>query len=497
MLTYLRVKGFKNLLDVAVRFGPFTCIAGANGVGKSNLFDAIHFLSLLADSKLIDAAKSIRDDQGRSTDVRSLFLRAGDRYVTPEMSFEVEMVVPKEDIDDLGQKASATVTFLRYSLTLSYKPNESQDLFGGLQIAGEDLTHITQSQATKHLAFPHSLEWRKDAVVGKRSGGPFISTRIEDGVPLVCQHQDGGSRGKPLSWPAATLPRTVLSVSSASDSPTALIARREMQSWRLMQLEPSALRQPDEYSAPQKLGFDGSHLAATLYRLSRQNHGGQGDSQRVYAQVTNRLAELIDDIHGIKVDQDEKRELFTIYAKDRYGSAHAARSLSDGTLRFLALAVLSQDPETRGTICLEEPENGIHPERIPAMLNLLRDIAVDVEEPMGLDNPLRQVIVNTHSPSVVQQIPDDSLLIADLKESCIEEFRVKGVSFSCLPGTWREKKHPDGWAEPHCSRGNCLAYLDPVLDLEESEKRPEKSAKSRRYQPRRVIDREDLQSSLF
>jgi hypothetical protein len=38
------VKGFKNLKEVDVRFGPFTCIAGGNAVGKSNLFDAISSL---------------------------------------------------------------------------------------------------------------------------------------------------------------------------------------------------------------------------------------------------------------------------------------------------------------------------------------------------------------------------------------------------------------------------------------------------------------------
>jgi predicted ATPase len=38
MLTRLKVSGFKNLVDVDIRFGPFTCVAGTNGVGKSNLF---------------------------------------------------------------------------------------------------------------------------------------------------------------------------------------------------------------------------------------------------------------------------------------------------------------------------------------------------------------------------------------------------------------------------------------------------------------------------
>jgi len=46
MIIRIKVKGFKNLVDVDVRFGPFTCVAGVNGVGKSNLFDAIRFLGV-------------------------------------------------------------------------------------------------------------------------------------------------------------------------------------------------------------------------------------------------------------------------------------------------------------------------------------------------------------------------------------------------------------------------------------------------------------------
>ena len=82
MLTRLKVTGFKNLVDVDVRFGPFTCIAGPNGVGKSNLFDAIRFLSALADRPLVEAALTVRGDEnsGRTADVRSLFQRYGDEH---------------------------------------------------------------------------------------------------------------------------------------------------------------------------------------------------------------------------------------------------------------------------------------------------------------------------------------------------------------------------------------------------------------------------------
>ena len=197
-----------------------------------------------------------------------------------------------------------------------------------------------------------------------------------------------------------------------------------MQSWRVLQLEPSALRQPDEFSAPAHLGADGSHLPATLYRLARtqdsqKTNGAAHDeaARWVYGQVANRLAELIDEVRELWVERDERRELLTLYVKGRDLTPHPARALSDGTLRFLALAVLQQDPEAQGLLCLEEPENGIHPERIPVILELLQDIATDVEEPLSLENPLRQVIVNTHSPAVVLQVDDDSLLVAELKEN--------------------------------------------------------------------------------
>src|SRR5438045_6237722 len=111
MLTRLKVEGFKNLDRVDVRFGPFTCVAGPNGVGKSNLFDAILFLAALADKPLVEAALAVRGGDTRRGDVRSLFRRSGDR-TAETMKFAAEFLIPEEGEDPLGQPAKASMTFL-------------------------------------------------------------------------------------------------------------------------------------------------------------------------------------------------------------------------------------------------------------------------------------------------------------------------------------------------------------------------------------------------
>lgn len=494
MLTRLKVTGFKNLIDVDVRFGPFTCIAGANGVGKSNLFDAIVFLSALADNTLLNAALSVRDDGGRTTDIRSLFHRVGDTYDT-EMSFEAEMIIPHEGTDDLGQKVRASITFLRYAVTIAYRMDETLPSLGSLELIEEKLEQINIGSASKYVKFPHEVKsWRKSVIQGRRTS-PFISTADEGGNRVIKLSQDGSS-GRPKLVLATNLPRTVLSTVNAAESPTALLARREMQSWRLLQLEPSALREPDKFITSPGLGVDGSHLAATLYYLARsQTNGKNGKYQEtplwLYDQVAARLSELIEGIYAIKVDRDERRELLTLEVTERDGTIHPARSLSDGTLRFLALTVLELDPKMTGLLCLEEPENGIHPERIPAILRLLQDIATDVYSPVGPDNPFRQVIINTHSPAVVNQVPDQSLLVAEMKETVKEQQHFQRACFRWLPDTWRAEAAPD--VAP-VSKGKLLAYLNPISSQDEEEEMPVRG--SARTKSRRVVDRVDLQQLL-
>jgi predicted ATPase len=490
MLTRLQVSGFKNLVDVDVRFGPFTCVAGPNGVGKSNLFDAILFISALTDRTLAEAALSVRSESERTGDLQGIFHRVGGNR-DERLRFEADMILPATGLDELGQPVEGSITLVRYSLVLGLRSEDSPNREAGpLELIEETLVPLRLGDAPQHLRFPHSKEWRQSVLKGRHTA-KFISTEGEGLQRMVRLHQDGRS-GRLFTRPAASLPRTLLSTVQAGEYPTAMLVRREMQSWRLLHLESSALRRPDPFTAPTKMTPEGAHLPATLNQLSRHNGNGKNGipddvkESAVLASVANRLAELIEDVREVRVDRDETRQLFTVQVKTRDGTIHPASALSDGTLRFLALAVTEFDKQSGGVLCFEEPENGIHPRRIHSMLRLLQDIATDADSPLDEENPLRQVIINTHSPSVVLQTPEDSLLVAELVEGIRMPnghnikipVRFRQLQFSCLEGTWRQK------VKGHriTGRGNLLAYLNPSAAERDSD-----------VSKKRVMDRDDFQ----
>lgn len=436
-------------MDTELFFGPFTCIAGANGIGKSNLFDAFVFLSHLADNTVLQAAKSIRSENQKHSDIRDMFFRTSNQQYLNEISFEVDMIIPKEAEDDLGQVAKATITSLRYKLSLRLNEEGNGE---PIEIISEDLLPITQREIKKALHFKYKSAWLGSVIEGRRSTGiPFIST-VNEKIKL---HQDGG-KGRTTDFNPHKMPRTLLSTVTA-ESPTALLARQEMRNWKMLQFEPSALRQPNfVYEVKNaQIAANGLNLPATLYRLQTANK-----EKDIYQILTNKLKDLVSEVQEITVDKDEKRDLLTMQIKFKGGLVLPAQSLSDGTLRFLGLAVISEDSMSSGIICLEEPENGINPKKINEMVGLLTDMTTDTDYPVDDDNPLRQVIINTHSPIFVSSVPDDSLYLAKGKEVYIDQFnkKVSCTGFSALQSTWRTKNR----LSEATTLGEINAYLDKV-----------------------------------
>ena len=73
-----------------------------------------------------------------------------------------------------------------------------------------------------------------------------------------------------------------------------------------------------------------------------------------------------------------------------------ARRLSDGTLRFLALAAILLQPNPPPLICLEEPELGMHPD----MIRMVAEMIVEATSKT-------QLIVTTHSEHLLSALQDD------------------------------------------------------------------------------------------
>lgn len=463
MLTRLEVDGFKNLVGFAINFGPFTCIAGPNGVGKSNLFDAIRFLSLLTNHTLMEAALQVRGSGGESNDMRDLFWSGEDGH-SNEFRIAAEMIVDPQVQDDFGRPAQATSTYLRYEIRIGYEQPTHRGTLGRLVLLSETLDYITEGEAVQRLKFPHSASKFREAVVdnGRRTSAGYISVKVaNDGQTEIVVHQDGGGRGPGQTAPAYSAPRTIIGTSNTSTTPTILAARREMQKWNFLALEPSAMRKPDRFQAEPFITSSGGHLPATLYRLVTDAEKQGEDAESVYASIANRLSELVH-VDSLRVDVDEVRQLFTLEVQERSGIRLPASSLSDGTLRFLTLALLVADPQSQGLICLEEPENGIHPAKMPEMVKLLNDLAVDPMDEPGVENPFRQVIVATHSPVFVQlQDPNDLLFAIETRIKGSNGKPVRTLKCRPLDDTWRANI-----GEPTVGMGTILAYLSSPPDAQ-------------------------------
>lgn len=450
MITRIYIDGFKSLVKTELYFGPFTCIVGANAIGKSNFFDALSFLSNLADKTIIEATKSVRSENQKHSNIRDIFFRTGLEYMN-QMTFEVDMLVPKTGVDDLGQSAEATITSLRYTLKLALN-NEVNDS-EPIRIVCEKLMPVTLTETKKNLKFDFRKEWIDSILEGRRStSNPFISTD-DDKIKL---HQDG-NKGRTTDFIAQKMPRTLLSTVTA-ESPTAFLARQEMRNWMMLQFEPSALRQPNFiYEVKNaEIKANGLNLPATLYRLHTERK-----DRDVYQMLTNKLNELVDNVSEISIDKDEKRDLLTLQLLFKDGLTLPAQSLSDGTLRFLGLAIIEEDSSGSRLICLEEPENGINPKKIYEMVELLEGMATDTELAVDEDNPLRQVIINTHSPIVVSCVPDDSLYLAKGKERYEELFgkKIQYTGFSAMQDTWKTIHN----LADVTSKGEILSYLDKTV----------------------------------
>ena len=161
----------------------------------------------------------------------------------------------------------------------------------------------------------------------------------------------------------------------------------------------SPLKRTAEINDNRDLRQDGSNLAAFLYFL-RLKHP---DSYSLIRRTVQRVAPFFDDFQLEPLRLNDQ----TIQLEWRHVGSDAyfdASSLSDGTLRFMALATLFLQPEELrpSVILVDEPELGLHPYAITLLASLVKQASVT-----------SQVILSTQSPSLLDHFEPEDVLVAD------------------------------------------------------------------------------------
>lgn len=145
---------------------------------------------------------------------------------------------------------------------------------------------------------------------------------------------------------------------------------------------------------------DASNLAAFLY-------GMKETVPKHYAYIEKTIQLVIPFFKSFVLRPSSHNEdNIRLRWRDNYSDRiFAASELSDGSLRFICLAVLLLQPDLPQVILLDEPELGLHPAALTVLASLLRKAA-----------GRSQVIVSTQSVNLVNEFDPEDIIVVDREE---------------------------------------------------------------------------------
>ena len=363
MITSLRVVDFKNFADETLRVGPFTVIVGANASGKSNLRDAFRFLHGIGRGYTLAEILGGRWGPGGQAEWQAIrgapneIGRRGDNQPGSRFALEVELQHGRYYIEvSRGAGESGGFRVVREEIwTGGWEPVYTSHPGNSDPLVQDDETSLSLRMAKtgSQRKLGHS--------VAVRSGQPAL-TQIREHKWLAKSHKDDAQR--------------------VIDA---------LASMRFLDLIPDRMRQPS-FPGQTVLGDGGENLPTVL----RQIHDDPERRRRLVDWV-RALTPM--DVDGFEFPVDSITGLVQLVAVERGGRTCSAYSVSDGTLRFLAmLAALLADDPTRFYF-FEEIDNGIHPARQWLLLEL-------IEKQTAAGGV--QVVTTTHSPGLLTSVNDST-----------------------------------------------------------------------------------------
>jgi len=178
-----------------------------------------------------------------------------------------------------------------------------------------------------------------------------------------------------------------------------------LDSFRIYHFHDTSDTSPMKQSGPlddnHYLRSDAGNLSAFLYVLQEKHP----QHFRRIEMTIRSIAPFFEkfDLKPRNLNPDQIKMEWKERDSDMYMDAH---NLSDGTLRFIALAALMLQPDPPKTIIIDEPELGLHPFAIHKLAALIKKVSAQ-----------SQVIISTQSVELVNQFDPEDVITVDRAEN--------------------------------------------------------------------------------
>jgi len=347
----IRLQNFKAFKDVTIRDIPGMCVVvGANGTGKSTLFDVFGFLR----DSITENVQMALSKRGGFKEVRT---RDADGPIEIELKFRFHMAT----------RTTQKTPLATYSLAI----NEAN---GQVIIEREELRYRRGS---------HGRPWK------------FLAFYNGAGEAVTNEFDDVDDESK-LSREKQTLAKSnILAIKGLAQFqryPAVMALGQMIENWHVSDFHISSARRLPDAGYAEHLSREGENLALVTQYLYE-------NKKDVFDVILRKMAERVPGISRVEAKTSEEGRVLLRFQDGAFKDPFLARYVSDGTIKMFAYLVLLYDPSPRPLLCVEEPENQLYP-------TLLYELA---EELAAYASKGGQVLVSTHSPDFLNAVELDSV----------------------------------------------------------------------------------------
>lgn len=416
MISELKIRNFKSLESVDLKLGHFNLLVGANASGKSNFLDALRFLQGVGNGFSIDGILN-----GKPASPISLKwdrIRGGSRYVAFRSPDDSQAEKIEFQVEFSGEELQAELgDELTYKLAFSTTNDNPISGNESLSCSGK----ILMNQDIKKSLVDRGL--------GRTTQESIDLSKLTTLACFILPYKRAVF--DPIS---KSMHYDSFQVASGVQAESINYVSTAMADMQFLDLIPAVLR--DYSSKVASLGEKGEGFAALIHEIE-----SNGSKPALLEWLKELRPDEVSDLYALPgADND-----FMVAVKEG-NKEFRAPALSEGTLRFIALAAAFFQPSMPKVLVIEEIEKGLHPSRLRLLLELMRSQSKRTGT---------QVFATTHSPTLLAWLTEEDRKTTFVCTRDAESGATKMRSLAEIPrfeelieeGSQIDELFAEGWLE--------------------------------------------------